>query len=37
MSPFAWGLVFVVVAPLFGGLLAGADRIVSAPLTTPSR
>ena len=30
MSPLAYGLLFVVVAPLFGGLLAGADRIVSA-------
>ena len=30
MSPLVYGLLFVVVAPLFGGLLAGADRIVSA-------
>ncbi len=30
MSQIAWGLMFVVVAPVFGGLLAGADRIVSA-------
>ena len=30
MNPIVWGLVFVVVAPLFGGLLAGVDRIVSA-------
>ena len=30
MSPLAYGLLFVVVAPVFGGLLAGADRIASA-------
>ena len=30
MSPALYGILFVVVAPLFGGLLAGADRIVSA-------
>jgi formate hydrogenlyase subunit 4 len=30
MSPIVWGLLFVIAAPVFGGLLAGADRIVSA-------
>ena len=30
MSPLAYGLLFVVTAPIFGGLLAGVDRIVSA-------
>ena len=30
MSPLVYGLLFVVVGPLFGGLLAGVDRIVSA-------
>jgi ech hydrogenase subunit B len=30
MAPLAWGLVFIVVAPIFGGLLAGVDRILSA-------
>src|SRR5665811_1151770 len=30
MSPLVYGLLFVVAAPLFGGLVAGVDRIVSA-------
>jgi formate hydrogenlyase subunit 4 len=30
MNPLAYGILFVVAAPLFGGLLAGVDRIVSA-------
>jgi len=30
MSPAVYGLLFVVFGPVFGGLLAGADRIVSA-------
>jgi formate hydrogenlyase subunit 4 len=30
MAPLAWALVFLAVAPVAGGLLAGVDRIVSA-------
>lgn len=30
MSPAVYAVLFVVLAPLFGGLLVGADRIVSA-------
>lgn len=30
MSPAIWGLLFVGLAPVFGGLLAGIDRRVSA-------
>jgi len=30
MSPAIYGLLFLALGPLFGGLLAGADRIVSA-------
>ncbi len=30
MSPILAGILFVVLAPLFGGLLAGADRITTA-------
>ncbi len=30
MSPVVFGLLFVLVAPVFGGLVAGADRIVTA-------
>ena len=30
MSPAVYGILFVIFAPVFGGLLAGADRIVSA-------
>ena len=30
MSPAIYGLLFVALGPFFGGLLAGADRIVSA-------
>ena len=30
MSPAIYGLLFVIFAPVFGGVLAGADRIVSA-------
>ncbi len=30
MNPIVYGALFVVLAPVFGGLLAGVDRIVSA-------
>ena len=30
MSPAVYGILFVALAPVFGGLLAGVDRIVSA-------
>jgi ech hydrogenase subunit B len=30
MNPAIYGVLFVVLAPVFGGLLAGVDRIVSA-------
>ena len=30
MTPALYGVLFVVLAPIFGGLLAGVDRIVSA-------
>jgi ech hydrogenase subunit B len=30
MSPAVYGILFVVFAPVFGGLLAGVDRVVSA-------
>jgi len=30
MSPWMYGVLFLVFAPVFGGLLAGVDRIVSA-------
>jgi formate hydrogenlyase subunit 4 len=30
MSPAVYGILFVALAPVFGGLLAGADRVVSA-------
>jgi formate hydrogenlyase subunit 4 len=30
MNPVIYGLLFVLLAPIFGGLLVGADRIVSA-------
>jgi ech hydrogenase subunit B len=30
MTPAIYGLLFIVFAPVFGGLLAGVDRIVSA-------
>jgi ech hydrogenase subunit B len=30
MSPAIYGAAFVILAPLFGGLVAGADRIVTA-------
>ncbi len=30
MAPAIYGLLFIVLAPVFGGLLTGADRIVSA-------
>ena len=32
MNPFVRLLIYLVVAPLLGGLLAGVDRIVSARL-----
>lgn len=30
MNPLVYGVLFVLLAPIFGGLLTGADRIVSA-------
>ena len=30
MSPWMYGVLFLAFAPVFGGLLAGVDRIVSA-------
>lgn len=30
MSPIVWAILFVIVAPIFGGLLAGVDRRVTA-------
>jgi ech hydrogenase subunit B len=30
MNPIVYGVLFLLLAPVFGGLLAGADRIVSA-------
>ncbi len=30
MNPIVFGVLFILIAPIFGGLLAGVDRIVSA-------
>ena len=30
VNPVVYGILFIVLAPIFGGLLAGIDRITSA-------